>query len=666
MNEPSTSSGISATGRHNNPGKRVRYSVADPDYMDRIRQMLDFNSDTDSNNEDDVVDDSDADPDFILPNDRPAEESDESSSDIEEESFHVRGKRQHILTNTPVIASLRQPDAPQNLPDASEIDSEPEPEIEVPERLLPTYVFGRMRKNEQGPPFCWSTVEPPRNVRTPARNLIRGLPGLTPVSRGLGYRPERLDVWKLLFDQNMIGVIVEHTNTKLLSVREKLGPNTEKSNYRNTDEIEINAYIGLLLLNSILKSTNEQMTSMFSKDATGRPIYLATMSGKRYEVLTSCLRFDNAATRDVRKATDKAALISEIFSMLISNSQRAYCVSELLTIDEMLVPFRGRCGFKVYMPQKPKKYGIKVMCLCDAKSSFLYNAYMYTGAGSDGQGLSNQEQLLMKPTQSLVKLCKPVENSNKNITADNYFSSIEAVEELAKRGLTYVGTMRKDKLIIPKEFLADTKRPSGSALYGFNSNTTLVSFVPKKNRAVVLVSTMHHSAEMNLQKKKPEIICFYNETKCGVDLLDMRCAIYSSNKRTRRWPLAVFYRMVNIASVNTFIMYLSYRDSPSISRFDFLKKLAMDLIEPHMRRRLLAPSLTKDIKVVIKKALKLDQEAPPEVDALDDKMNKRKTCSKCPWEKKRKTFYKCIKCSEAICLECSRKVCINCAKECVQ
>lgn len=232
-------------------------------------------------------------------------------------------------------------------------------------------------------------------------------------------------------------------------MRERLGPNTEQSNYRYTDDVEINAYIGVLLLSSILKTNDENIDSMFSKDVTGHPVFIATMSNKRYEVLTSCLRFDDATTRENRKATDKATAINEIFTTLVNNSQSSYSVSELLTIDEMLVPFRGRCSFKVYMPKKPKKYGVKVMCLTDARTSYLYNAYIYTGAGSDGQGFSDQEQqFLMKPTQCVVKLCKPIENTNKNITADNYFSSIETPDELHKRGLTYVGTMRKNKLVL--------------------------------------------------------------------------------------------------------------------------------------------------------------------------------------------------------------------------
>lgn len=61
------------------------------------------------------------------------------------------------------------------------------------------------------------------------------------------------------------------------------------------------------------------------------------------------------------------------------------------------------------------------MCLADAKTSYLFNAYIYTGKGNDGIGLSEKEKNISVPTQSLIKLCKPIQVSNWNITADNWF-----------------------------------------------------------------------------------------------------------------------------------------------------------------------------------------------------------------------------------------------------
>jgi hypothetical protein len=42
---------------------------------------------------------------------------------------------------------------------------------------------------------------------------------------------------------------------------------------------------------------------------------------------------------------------------------------------------------------------------------------------------------------------------------------------------------------------------------------TLASFVPKKSKAVIVVSTMHHSKEIDLISEKPRMILDYNKKK---------------------------------------------------------------------------------------------------------------------------------------------------------
>ena len=48
-------------------------------------------------------------------------------------------------------------------------------------------------------------------------------------------------------------------------------------------------------------------------------------------------------------------------------------------MDEQLVNYRGRCPFKVYIPSKPGKYGVKVWAACDAKNGYVCNAQIYSG-----------------------------------------------------------------------------------------------------------------------------------------------------------------------------------------------------------------------------------------------------------------------------------------------
>lgn len=102
-------------------------------------------------------------------------------------------------------------------------------------------------------------------------------------------------------------------------------------------------------------------------------------------------------------------------------------------IDEMLNNFRGKCRFRMYMLSKPRKCGLKVMILMDARSSYFYNGYVYCGKDSDGISLSNEKKTLLKPTQLVLRLCTPIVKCNRNITAYNWFSPIEIKNELKKR-----------------------------------------------------------------------------------------------------------------------------------------------------------------------------------------------------------------------------------------
>lgn len=107
------------------------------------------------------------------------------------------------------------------------------------------------------------------------------------------------------------------------------------------DRTELDALLGLLVLSSITKSNDESIRSLYSKDLCGRPIFSATMQEKRSLVLTAPLRFDDTETREERRLTDKTAPIAEFFSRFIDNCQRGHCVSSEVTVDEMLLPFRG-------------------------------------------------------------------------------------------------------------------------------------------------------------------------------------------------------------------------------------------------------------------------------------------------------------------------------------
>lgn len=197
-----------------------------------------------------------------------------------------------------------------------------------------------------------------------------------------------------------------------------------------------------------------------------------------------------------------------------------------------------------------------------------------------------------------------------------------------------------------------------SSLYGFTNDITLLSYVPKKNKAVLLVSSMHHNQNNDAQTDKPEIIEYYNSTKGGVDSLDQKCSIYSSSRRTRRWPMAIFFRVLDIASVNSFIAHQSYRNNEKMNRYDYGKQLGMMLVMPEMKRKLQISNIPRDVRFSLQRILQKDTSYCETVQAHG---GTRTTCRRCPAKKERKTTHICIMCKTPICLQCTERICKDCA-----
>lgn len=147
------------------------------------------------------------------------------------------------------------------------------------------------------------------------------------------------------------------------------------------------------------------------------------MSEKTFEFLTNCLRFDDRSTRAERKQHSKLAPIKELFDHIVETSKSLYSPSDCTTIDEQLLGFRGRCPFRMYIPSKLDKYGIKLLMFCDAKTYYMINSIIYTGKDSTPRESPVAEYYALELSTS-------IHGSNRNITYDNWFTSIPAAEKL--------------------------------------------------------------------------------------------------------------------------------------------------------------------------------------------------------------------------------------------
>ena len=177
----------------------------------------------------------------------------------------------------------------------------------------------------------------------------------------------------------------------------------DQSYHYHTCVEELKAYVGLLYFSRAWKSSNIDVHEFWNNEY-GLTMYRCVMSRSRFTFLCTCLRFDDKSTRN---RDDRFAPIREIWTKFIENCPICYNMSDKITVDEQLLSFRGRCVFRMYMKSKPDKYGLKIITLNDAQTSYLYYAIPYLGKTTLDGKLVNENI----PESFLRKVTEPIHRS---------------------------------------------------------------------------------------------------------------------------------------------------------------------------------------------------------------------------------------------------------------
>ncbi len=153
----------------------------------------------------------------------------------------------------------------------------------------------------------------------------------------------------------MLESFVVSANIYIQSIRHKYSRPRDAC---DTNLVELKACLGLLFLGGVMKVSHTCLEDLWDPDGTGLEYFRLT-GINRFKFILQSLRFDDIRTREDRKVTDKLAAVRYLIEKFNGKLTKHYRLSETVTIDEMLDAFRGRCGFRQYIPNKPAKYGLK-------------------------------------------------------------------------------------------------------------------------------------------------------------------------------------------------------------------------------------------------------------------------------------------------------------------
>lgn len=377
--------------------------------------------------------------------------------------------------------------------------------------------------------ICWSKTPIP--VRRLRRNILN-------FNEGPTIRPlDELASFFLFFTEVILRTIMRFTNRRMRAKKEM-----------PFSFAEMKAAIAVIIRAGADKENLSDLDDLFRR-TDSKPFYRCAISKNRMRKFMQNVTLDEKQTRQARQKEDKLAAVREIWDQFALGLRKYYVPSSSLTVDEQLYGFRGYVPGRCYMPMKPSKYGIKIFWLCDAKNGFALEPFLYSGK-EEGRSVGLAEHVVMK-------LVSFYSHSWRNIFMDRFFTSYALCKNLLNNGLTMTGTMISSRRDVPQQMrvVRGREKFSTESLYEHENKIVLISYVPKRNKNVILMSSMHQNCVISRRPDyKPDIILDYNSGKGGVDLMDSRIADFTCKRMTRRYPLVFFFNVLDISLLNSFLI----------------------------------------------------------------------------------------------------------------
>ncbi len=195
-------------------------------------------------------------------------------------------------------------------------------------------------------------------------------------------------------------------------------------------------------------STNPVLRSSFAPQL---------MSRDRFKTILQALHLNDNTNYIPRgnENHDPMFKLQPVYSVLNQKYQTSYVLSSNVAIDEAMCPFKGRVPFRVYMPNKPHKWGMKIYEVCESHSGYIWSYELHCGV----PGIS------YSPSQVVLRLAHPLKDQGYTLFMDNYYTCPSLFDALTAMDIMAVGTVRGNRKEMPVDFkgmhLAAGKLPTG-------------------------------------------------------------------------------------------------------------------------------------------------------------------------------------------------------------
>lgn len=192
--------------------------------------------------------------------------------------------------------------------------------------------------------------------------------------------------------------------------------------------------------------------------------------------------------------------IRQFINMISQCFEREAVFDQRVSIDEMIIPYKGRLTYKVYIKNKPKKWGIKIYAMCTT-DGYLGHLEVYAGKSravdidlGPNVDIESIKEKIGESGMIVVRLLLPILNKNHIVFADNYYSSPNLVKFLLENKTYYVGTVQSNRRNFPKDLLQISHHePRGTVKFATKGRISVLSW--KDVRNVNMISSVYLPTE---------------------------------------------------------------------------------------------------------------------------------------------------------------------------
>ena len=381
---------------------------------------------------------------------------------------------------------------------------------------------------------------------------------------------DEFDIFRLFFTDDMISNLVDQTI--LYAQRDKNNPS-----FTMTAD-DMRQFLGLLLVSGYHSLPGENDYWSTAEDLAA-PVFVHTMARDKFR---SIKRYLHVADNH-HLTGSKVAKVAPLYESLTTQFQQFGIFHEHLSIDEEMVPYHGHHSAKMFIRNKPIRFGFKLWMLCSS-DGYPYNMQIYCGK----QGEDDTTPLGTRVVNHLLACIS--DPASHVVYFDNFFTSYQLVKDLATRNIRAIGTIRDNRTShCPLTSTAVMKKHDRGS-YDYRSDGQ-VACVRWNDNSVVTLASNHvvvkplKSAKRRVKAVKakevsqPYVVHKYNKGMGGVDILDRMLSSYRPRLRSKKWWWNLFSNGLNMAVVAAYRFYNYLHPQDTVTHLNFRRTIAVSLLK---------------------------------------------------------------------------------------